>query len=132
MLGRKTYTPEEIAAARAAVGRQLAAYDALAGAGSDRAAEATYFAATLMALDRTFVHRVRTVTGKDTNPLSEVELLVDALMLDGGVLPPTTVVRYAPEESVLGLKVGDTVALTRDDFEWLATAFLDTIEARCL
>lgn len=132
MLGRKNYTPEEIAAARAAVGRQLAAYDALAGARSERAAEATYFAATLMALDRTFVHRVRTVTGKDTNPLSEVELLVDALMLEGGILPPTTVVRYVPEESVLGLKVGDTVALTRDDFERLATAFLDTIEARCL
>ena len=81
-------------------------------------------------LDRRFVHRVRMVTGTDGNPLNEVELLVESLMNNDGVLRGNTVVKYVPEESVTQLKPGDRVVLTRAQFERLAKAFLAEIEAR--
>jgi hypothetical protein len=64
--------------------------------------EAVFATDLLLALDRPFVHRVRMVTGKDTDPLNEVELLVDSLMTNGGALeagrPPgrRTVVAFIP------------------------------------
>jgi hypothetical protein len=127
MLGRKDYEAGEIADARKAVGEQLAVYRS---AGSTGDLETTYFTTALVALDRRFVHRVRTFTGKDTNPLSEVEVLVDSLIDDGGILQAGSVVRYQPEKSVLGLAPGDPVVLRADDFERLAGAFLDAVEAR--
>jgi hypothetical protein len=130
MLGRKTYTPEELAYGRDLARRQLAAYRALAGAKSDPDTEATYFNSMLIALDRPFVHRLRTATGKDGNPVNEVEMLVDSLMTNDGILKASTVIKYVPEESVLGLKAGDAIRLTADDFDRLATAFLDELERR--
>ena len=126
MLGRKDYTPEELENARATVKTQLADWRA-SGAQGDL--EATYFNAALVALDRRFVHRVRTFTGKDTNPLSEVELLTDSLMA-GGSFDAGSVVKYVPEKSVLGLEAGQEIRLSADDYERVATAFLDEVERR--
>ena len=84
----------------------------------------------MLALDRYFVHRVRAVSGKDGNPLNEVELIADGLLLHEGTLPASTVIKYAPDRSVLGLEVGDRIALTADDFERLSAAFLAEIEKR--
>src|SRR5881275_892958 len=98
MLGRKSYTQDEVAAAKAAVAEQLATVD-----GDDPA----IFNGLLLALDRRFVHRLRSVTGKAGTPLNETELLVESLMNNGGVLRGNNVVKYAPEESVLGLELGD-------------------------
>jgi hypothetical protein len=64
--------------------------------------EAVFATDLLPALDRPFVHRVRMVTGKDTDPLNEVELLVDSLRTNGGVLEAgrlpgrRTVVAFTP------------------------------------
>ena len=127
MLGRKDYTSEELANARATVKTQLADWRA-SGAGGDL--EATYFNAALVALDRRFVHRVRTFTGKDTNPLSEVEMLVESLLDNDGVLREIKVIRYDPDKSVLGLQIGDRIALTADDFEELSAAFLKDVEQK--
>jgi hypothetical protein len=126
MLGRKDYTPEELENARTTVKTQLADWRT-SGASGDL--EASYFNAALVALDRRFVHRVRTFTGKDTNPLSEVELLTDSLMA-GGSLDAGTVIKYQPEKSVLGLEPGQEIRLSADDYEKLATAFLDEVERR--
>jgi len=99
------------------------------GSGAKGDLEASYFNAALVALDRRFVHRVRTFTGKDTNPLSEVELLTDSLM-DSGSLEVGSVIKYQPEKSVLGLEAGQEIRLSADDYEKLATAFLDEVERR--
>jgi hypothetical protein len=127
MLGRNAYEPEELENARSAVKKQLADWRA---AGADGDLEATYFNSLVLSLDRPFVHRIRKMTGKDTNPLSEVELLVDSLIGNAGRFAAGTVIKYEPERSVLGLGPGDEIRLTADDYERLATAFLDELEKR--
>jgi hypothetical protein len=76
------------------------------------------------------VHRLRIVTGKDGNPINEVELISDSLMNNNGVLRGSNVIKYVPEQSVTKLKVGDTIRLTEDDFERLSAAFLDELERK--
>jgi len=130
MLGRKSYDNDEINAARRMVAQQLKAYAAVSAADGADQLEPVLFNTAAVALDRLFVHRVRTFTGKDTNPLSEVEMLAESLLDNDGVLREVSVVKYVPEKSVLGLKVGDRITLTADDFERLADAFLAEVEKR--
>jgi len=127
MLGRNSYEPEELENARATAKKQLADWRS-SGAGGDL--ETSYFNGLVLALDRPFVHRIRKMTGKDTNPLSEVELVVDSLIDNGGRFDVGTVVKYQPEKSVLGLAPGDQIRLTADDYERLAAAFIDELEKR--
>jgi hypothetical protein len=136
VLGRKDYRPEEMARAKAAVDQQLKGFRTAttAAAATGKAKmdaqdfEAMYFNSMALALDRPFVHRLRMVTGKDTNPLNELELLVDSLMNNDGVLRTNSAIKYVPEESVLKLRPGDAIRLTADDFERLAAAFFDALE----
>jgi hypothetical protein len=127
MLGRNSFEPAELESARTAVRKQLADWR-VSGAGGDL--ETTYFTSLVLALDRPFVHRIRKLTGKDTNPLSEVELLVDSLIGNDGRFVDGTVVKWQPEKSVLGLAPGDEIRLRADDYERLATAFLDELAKR--
>jgi hypothetical protein len=139
MLGRKTYTQEELDHARTAIHEQLGAYRALADAidGSDpeaaaavEALEPVLFNNMTLVLDRYFVHRLRGVTGKDGNPLNEVELLSESLMNNDGVLRGNNVVKFKPEQSVTGLEPGERIRLGADEFERLAGAFLADLEAK--
>lgn len=136
MLGRKTYTQEEIDHARAEIGQQLSAYQELAAAvaGKSKAALAAFdplfFNNLVLVLDRYFVHRLRVATGKDGNPLNEVEMLSDSLMHHHGVLRAIKVISYVPERSVVGLRIGDPIRLTPESFERLATAFFTELERR--
>ena len=142
MLGRKDYTKEELANAKTAVDQQVAAYKKLAkavDATSDSKAgsaleafEPLFFNNMTLALDRPFVHRVRNVTGKDGNPLNEVELLTESLMDNGGVLRGNNVIKLVPHESVLKLDIGDRIELTAAQFDRLAKAFFAEIEAKFL
>ena len=127
MLGRNSYEPEELENARATAKKQLADWRS-SGAGGDL--ETSYFNGLVLALDRPFVHRIRKMTGKDTNPLSEVEMLVESLLDNDGVLREIKVIRYDPDKSVLGLQIGDRIALTADDFEELSAAFLKDVEQK--
>ena len=141
MLGRKDYTREELDHARDAIGRQLDAYkqlaDAVAAAPDDEklvaaldAFEPLFFSNLTLALDRYFVHRLRVVTGKDGNPLNEVELLADSLMNNNGVLRGNNVIKYMPDQSVTQLNVGDSIRLTAAEFEDLWEAFLADLERK--
>ncbi|MHC1563585.1 hypothetical protein ACR9E3_31920 [Actinomycetospora sp. C-140] len=122
MLGRKTFTPDEIANARAAADAQIAALR--------RADDPALANALLLALDRRFVHRVRVTSGKDTNPVTEVELLAESLIDHDGVLTPNAVIKYRPERAVLGLAPGDAIALDADGLERLIAAFFTELEVR--
>lgn len=139
MLGRKSYTQEELDGCRTAIGEQLEAYRRLAAAvdGADADAQAAleafeprFFNNLTLVLDRYFVHRVRLVTGNDGNPLNEVELLSDSLISNGGVLRRSNVIKLVPEESVAKVAIGEQIALGADDFERLSAAFFAEIERR--
>ena len=144
MLGRKDYTQEEFDHAQAAIAAQLAAYKKLvksidATASSAPAVksalddfEPLFFNHMTLALDRYFVHRVRPVTGKDGNPLNEVELLTDSLINNDGVLRTGNVIKLIPEESVLKLNAGDRIRLGATQFERLSRAFFTELKSRFL
>jgi hypothetical protein len=140
MLGRKDYTEQELDNATSAIDKQVGAYKKLAKAvdatGDSKAQSALQAFEPLfsnnmvLVLDRYFVHRVRQVTGKDGNPLNEVELLTESLMNNHGVLRGNNVVKFVPDESVLELSVGDRIRLTVADFESLAKEFLADIKRK--
>lgn len=143
MLGRKDYTKEELDHAKTAITQQVAAYKRLVKAIGDATSDAKVTAAIeafepllfnnmTLVLDRYFVHRLRMVTGKDGNPLNEVELLTESLMNNDGVLRGNNVIKFVPEDSVLELDIGDRIELTVAQFERLAKAFLADIEAKFL
>ena len=138
MLGRNTYTKEEVTHAKSAIVAQLEAYKALlkgvGGAAADKKAvaafEPLFFNNLLLALDRPFVHRVRAVAGKDGNPLNEVEMICASIMDDDGILTKSTVIKLVPEQSVLGIQFGESIRLTQQQFEQLSAAFFAELEAK--
>ena len=103
-----------------AVRERLDGYDRLVAAvraSGDADAQAAWRGPVLLNslvldLDRRFVHRFRMVAGKDGHPLNEVELIVESLMNNDGVLRGNKVVKDVPEEFVTQLKPG-----TRHFFE---------------
>lgn len=126
MLGRKSFEESEIAAAAARLRQGVDAWRQLAGGatGNLAQAEAAYASNLLVALDRPFIHRVRTVAGKTTNPLNELELIVESLTTNGGVFEPGTVIKYIADASTLGLEAGQEIALTVDDVEDLGAGVI--------
>jgi hypothetical protein len=135
MLGRKTYTADEINRPRVAIEQQLTTYDKLAASadpGARSAFDTLFFNNLLLVLDRPFVHRIRPVTGKDCNPLNEVELLVESILTNQGQLLSSKVIKWIPENTVTGLDPGDNIQLTEDGFKDLAAAFFATLESKFL
>jgi hypothetical protein len=141
MLGRKTYTKQELKHAQTAVKQQLSAYKKLVKTLERRANdpevasalaefELLLFKNLTLALDRYFVHRLRAVTGKDTNALNEVELVVDSLMKNGGKLHGNNVIKYHAEKSVLKLESGQPIRIDATQFERLAKAYLADIKTK--
>ena len=140
MLGRSDYTRQEFDDGRTRIDDAVVRFAALAAAVAKDAEaakaltafEATYFNDLVLVLDRLFVHRVRKVAGSDGNPLNEVELLVDSLMLNGGVLRAVSPIKYVPATSVLHLELDAEIRLSTDDFTRLAAAFFAELEAKFL
>src|SRR3954451_16303872 len=132
MLGRKTYTHEELDSARTSIHDQLAAYAAMPDSPARDVFAPLFFNNLTLALDRRFVHRLRGVTGKAGAPLNEVELIAESLMNNGGVLRGNNVIQYVPERAVLGLELGDEIAIGAVQFERLSDGFLAEIEEKYL
>ena len=137
MLGRTSYTRDEINNARFALAEQLTAYATLAAESTGETAQAAladfeplFFNNLVLVLDRFFVHRARAVTGTDSNPLNEVGLIAESLMENHAVLRGDPAVRYVPAASVVGLELGDDIRLTAAEFDRLADAFFAEVEAR--
>ena len=121
MLGRKSYTQEELDQARTAIDQQVAAYKKLVKA-IDGTADPTvrsaldafeplFFNNMTVVLDRYFVHRLRAVAGKDGNPLNEVRALSASIMSNDG--------RLTSDRPITSL-----------EFSQLSKAFFDELERR--
>jgi hypothetical protein len=140
MLGMKTYAKTYIADCRTRVEASLRAYRKQIGKAPSREFEASYFNDQVLLLDYMFVHRLAGIEGKDGNPLNEVRVLCNSLLLNRGKLQveklpgwPNSAgatTKLSPEKSVLKLRAGDEIRLTEADFIRLSTAFLGEIEKR--
>ena len=74
-----------------------------------------FFNHIVLSLDEYFVHRLRGVEGKDGNPLNEVRMIADSVMLHGGVLTVENAIKWNPETTVLGLAPGDAHRARREE-----------------
>ena len=122
MLGRKDYTRKEFDRARSAVGLQLAAHKKLVAARGNGASGKNATAA-LADFDGLFF--------SNGNPLSEVELICDSQISNGGVLRGINAIKYVPDQSVAKL-IGDRIRLSAFEFERLSAAFFTESERRFL
>jgi hypothetical protein len=127
MLCMTTYPQEYVDSCRARVETAAAAFPQL-DADADR--EPIWFNNLVIVLEACFVHRARAQELKDGNPVNEVRLLAASLLTNGGRLLADKQIRLDPDRSVLGLRVGDPIALTASDFDRLAKAYLAEIEIK--
>ena len=142
MLSVSSYTREYVDACRARVKQQVAAYRHLvetARAGKKDAAplndaievfDPVFYNTMVMTLDGYFCRRSRIMELKDGNPLNEVRILCNSMMLGGGILAADKTIKLRPDTSVLGYRVGDEIKLGEAEFTRLADAFFTEIERK--
>jgi len=140
MLGMKKYSKHYIAACRARVDADLRSYRKQVGKTPPKDFEVRFFNDQVLLLDYMFVHRLPGIEGKDGNPLNEVRVLCNSLLLNKGKLQvdklpdwPNSAIsslKLPPDKSTLKLKPGQQVALTEADFVRLSKAFFTEIEKR--
>src|SRR6266516_466385 len=101
MLGVKSYDQDYIDGCRSRIAAQLATYDDLTAATKDRSAveafEPLFFNNLVLVLDNLFVHRLRTVEGKDGNPANEVRVLCNSMLQNGGELAADSQIKLKPD-----------------------------------
>ena len=140
MLGVRNYPKEYIEECRSKVDADLSTYKKLAAAARNQPAgakaleafEITFFNNMVLVLDHLFVHRLRTVEGKDGNPLNEVRLLCDAILNNNNIMGTDKTIKFDPARSVLKYKVGDEIKLNEAQFVVLCAVFFAEIESKFL
>jgi hypothetical protein len=128
MLGMRTYTKKYIAACRAKVEKDISTYRSA----NAKTLESTFFNNMVIVLDHLFVHRLRTVEGKDGNPLNEVRLLSDSIMNNNYKMTLDKTIKYDPTQSVLKYEEGKEIKVSEADFVSLSKAFFGEIESKFL
>jgi len=142
MLGMKRYPRNYIDACRARVEADVRAYRKQVGKAPSKEFEVRFFNDQVLLLDHMFVHRLPGIEGKDGNPLNEVRVLCNSILLNRGKLQVDKLpgwpmsagasIKLPPEKSVLKLGPGDDVKLTEGDFVRLSKAFFAEIEMKYL
>ena len=135
MLGVRKYERSYVEACEAKVDSDVAAFKKLAAAARKSGAsaralgavESIYFNNMVLVLDHLFVHRLRTVEGKDGNALNEVRVLGDSIMLHGGTMTPDKSIKLTADNSILGYDEGNHIDVNEADFVRLAKAFFAEI-----
>jgi hypothetical protein len=105
--------------------------------------EATFFNNLVLILDDLFVHRLRTVEGKDGNALNEVRVLCNSILNNRSVMTADNVsameafaglsaIKLSPAKSVLKYQAGDEIKLNDANFPRLCQAFFAEIERKYL
>lgn len=144
MLCVNSYTRGYIEESRSRMEAQLAAFRDLVTTGQGNsggssgsafqaaveAFEPLFFNNMVVVLESCFVHRSRTIEGKDGNPLNEVRMLCNSILQKQGVMAADKTIKYNPSKSVLKIQVGQEIKLSEPDFVRLRTAFLGGLEAK--
>lgn len=138
MLGMKTYEKDYVDACRAKIDADVRAFKKH----GSKELETPFFNNLVLKMEYMFVHRLTGIEGKDGNPLNEVRVLCDSILLNQGKLQvgklpgwPMSAgsgIKLAPETSLLKLKPGDEVKLTEADFVRLSKAFFAELEKKYL
>ena len=134
MLSVNKYPQDYVDACRARVKAQVSTYRNLIKTTKSQSAiasfEPVFFNNMAIILDSYFVHRARTMEGKDGNPLNEVRVVCNSLIQNGGALSADKTIRMNPAKSVLKYQVGDEIRLSEADFLRLAEAYFAEIESK--
>ncbi|WP_299953858.1 hypothetical protein [uncultured Modestobacter sp.] len=137
MLCQSTYALDQIDGRRAAVDERIDAWHALAET-TDPAAlhrfEPVFFNDLVVVLADWFGYRGLAALDGDVHDhevaVREVRLLAGSLA-HGNTMIADWRIRLDPGRSVLGLRVGDEIAVREAGFRALAGAFFAELEARC-
>lgn len=86
----------------------------------------------VLVLDEMFVHRLRTVEGKDGNALNEVRGLCNSMLHHNNVMTADNSIKLSSSKSVLKYEVGDEIKLSETGFVALSTAFFVEIAHKYL
>ncbi len=137
MLCVNNYPQSYVDSCRRRVDAQLRTYRKVIGparenAGSKdaQAFDTNLFANMVLVLEGMFVHRTRGIEKKDGNPLNEVRMIANAIMLNDGVLAADSTIKYQPDKSVLKYKIGDELKLDEAAFVALSGAYFAEIEKK--
>jgi hypothetical protein len=141
MLSVNSYKRDYIDACRARVRSQIATYDDLLATARSQvngdagpldsaidAFDPVFYNNMVLTLDSYFTHRARTMEGKDGNPMNEVRVLCNSLLMNGGALAKDNSIKLDPAKSVLGYQAGDEITVGEEGFTRLAEAFFAAIE----
>src|SRR5579884_2995913 len=101
MLGMKKYPAKYIASCRGRIEENCRAFRKAAKS-LPKEFESRYFNDQILLLDHMFVHRLTGIEGKDGNPLNEVRVLCNSLLLNGGKLQVEKLPGW-PNSAVAGL-----------------------------
>jgi hypothetical protein len=145
MLCVNHYSKEYIAACRAKVDQQLRTYRKLFSSKEnlqshkdkqanavEESFEVVFFNNMVMTLECYFFHRSRTLEKKDGNPLNEVRMLVNSMMLNEGRMAPDNTIKYVPDKAILKLQLDDEIKLKEKDFLLISKAFFTELESKFL
>lgn len=138
MLGVRKYEKKFINACRTNINEQLKTYNKLLmdirnpfGV-SVKEFEHAFFRNMVILLDAFFVHRLRTIEGKDGNPLNEARVVSSSLLFNNGKLKMDSSIRLKPEKSILKFNPGEDIKITQEGFSLLANAFFRELEKKYL
>jgi hypothetical protein len=70
----------------------------------------------VMVMDSCLTHRTRGLEGKHGNPLNEVRILCNSLMLNHGIVSADKTTKSDPAKSILKYRVGDEIGVDEDGF----------------
>ena len=133
MLARTSYDPSQIATCRTVFAEMLESWRRLAartGAAARAEAEVRVFNQMVVALDGWFVHRQRSLEGREGDALHEVRLLALGITTHRGIFPQEGATHWQAETSISGLAPGDAIRIGEALFTRLCDAFLEAMTAR--
>lgn len=130
MLCVNQYPAQYIQNCRTRLDQQLAAYNALPQSPALAAFAPYFFNHLTLALEASFVHRTRSIEGKDGNPCNEVRMLAISILHNNGVLSADKTIKYSSSKSILKLEIGQPIQWTESSFRALAAAYFQELEKR--